>query len=129
MEYDPPIIKRTTEQLMDIIETREEWKNDVVEMAKIELVKRGVSIKTQETKRKSKNNYLRRIGFIKSKATYTTREKVLIVLFGPVLAILLDDFFMFHSGEGFRKKNRQGIFYLVLGLGLWGLTIYILNKF
>ena len=125
MEYDPPIIKRTTEQLIDIIETREGWKIDVVEMAQIELTRRGISIKTQETRRKSKNNYLRRIGFIKSNATYTTREKVLIVLFGPVLAILLDDFFMFHSGEGFRKKNRQGIFYLVLGIGLWGLIIYV----
>jgi hypothetical protein len=125
MEHDPPISKRTTEQLIDIIETREGWKNDVVEMAQLELTRRGISIERQETRRKNKNKYLKRIGFIKSNATYSTREKILIVLFGPVLAILLDDFFMFHSGEGFRKKNKQGIFYLILGLGLWGLIIYV----
>ena len=94
-------------------------------MAQLELTRRGISIERQETRRKNKNKYLKRIGFIKSNATYSTREKILIVLFGPVLAILLDDFFMFHSGEGFRKKNKQGIFYLILGLGLWGLIIYV----
>jgi hypothetical protein len=125
MKYDPPINKRTTEQLMEIIETREQWENDIVEIARIELVERGISVKKQETRRKNKNNYLKKIGFIKSNATYSTREKILIVLFGPILAILLDDFLMFHSGEGFRKKNRQGTFYLALGIGLWGLMFYV----
>ena len=125
MEYDPPVDKRTTEQLMDIIETQEQWKSDVVEMAQIELIERGISINKQETRRKNKVNYLRRIVFVKANATYSTTEMVLIVLFGPILAILLDDLLVFHAGEGFKEKNRQGIFYFLLGIALWGLIIYI----
>jgi CRISPR/Cas system CSM-associated protein Csm4 (group 5 of RAMP superfamily) len=125
MEFDPPVNKRTTEQLLDIIETQEQWKADVVEMAQIELVKRGVSINKQQKRRKSKINYIRRIVFIKANATYSTTEKILIVLLGPVLAILLDDLLMFHPGEGYKQKNRQGFLYFSLGIGLWGLILYV----
>ena len=125
MEYDPPVNKRTTKQLLDIIETQEQWKSDVIEMAQIELVKRGISIDKQQKRRKSKINYLRRTVFIKANATYSTTEKILIVLFGPVLAILLDDLLMFHPGEGNTRKNKQGYLYFSLGIGLWGLILYV----
>jgi hypothetical protein len=126
MEYDPPIEKRTTEQLIDIIEQKEEWKEDVVEMTKAELIKRGVPIEVQETKRRNRLKFRDRIQSIKNRATYTTLEKILIVLFGPILAFIFQDLFLFQAGEGFKKKNRQGLFYLIIGLGLWGLTFYII---
>ncbi len=124
MDIHPPIEKRTTEQLLEIVENKEQWRNEVVRLTQDELVKRGIPIKTLETRRKNKIKYQERIQAIKNRATYTTTEKILIVLFGPVLAIILHDIFMFQAGDGFKKKNRQGLFYLLLGIGLWGLTIY-----
>ena len=126
MDIHPPIENRTTEQLLEIIETKEEWRDEVVQLTQDELVKRGVPVKTQETQRKSKIKFQERIQSIKNRATYTTTEKILIVLFGPVIAIIFQDIFMFQGGDGFKKKNRQGLYYLVLGIGLWGLTFYLI---
>jgi hypothetical protein len=128
MDIDPPIEKRTTEQLLDIIEAKEQWRDEVVQLAHGELVKRGIPIKTQETRRKSKIKLQEKIQAIKSRATYTTIEKILIVLFGPVLAIIFQDIFMFQAGDGFKRKNRQGLFYLLLGIVLWGLTFYLIYR-
>jgi hypothetical protein len=126
MDIHPPIEKRTTEQMLEIIETKEQWRDEVVQLTKDELVKRGISAKTQETRRKNKIKFEERIQSIKTRATYTTIEKILIVLVGPVIALIFKDIFMFQAGEGFKKKNRQGLFYLLLGIGLWALTFYLI---
>ena len=128
MEYDPPIHKRTTEQLLDIVETQEQWKDDVVAMAQSELTKRGIPQDKQEDRRRKRKvreaSFLRRTLFIKENATYTNTEKILIILIGPVLAFVFDDLFMFHAGKGYKKKNRQGLFYFLLGIVLWGYLLY-----
>jgi hypothetical protein len=128
MEIHPSISERTTEQLLDIIETQDEWRPDVIDLARKELLSRGVTLKIQKTRRTIKIKFKERIAQIKERATYTAVEKILIVLLGPILVILLDDLFMFHPGEGYKKKNRQGFFYLFLGVLLWGLTFYIYFK-
>jgi hypothetical protein len=128
MQYDPPIEKRTTPQLMEIVESPDKWKDDIVELTRTELLNRGVTLKTQETRRKSRTSYRKRIDTIKSRATYTTFEKILIVVFGPALALLLGNLTLFQAGDGFKKKNNQGLLYLVLGIGLWGLIIYIITR-
>ena len=128
MEIHPPIKERTTENLLDIIETKEQWREDIVDLARKELIERGISIKKQETRRNIKTKFQQRIEKIKLKATYTILEKILIVLLGPFLLLLLNDLFLFDSGEGYKKKNRQGLFFLLLGFGLWGLTIYLSVK-
>ena len=125
MDYDPPIETRTTEQLIEIVETKETWKPDVVELAKAELKKRGISLKVPEHRRRIKIKYKRKINSLKGSAEYTDWEKVLIVLLGPLLFVFLLDLTMFHAGQGFRKKNRQGIVYFLLGLVFWGLIIYV----
>jgi|SRR5579859_500678 len=125
MEIHPPISDRTNEQLLDIIETQEEWKPEVVDLAKKELVERGVPIKTQETRRTIRTKFNERIKKTKARATYTEIEKMLIVLLGPILVLLFRDIFMFHSGEGHKRKNLQGMFYLFLGFCLWGLILYL----
>lgn len=129
MDYKPPINTRTTEQLIEIVETKKKWKPDVVEMAKVELLKRGVSLDIPERRRKSKIKYERKVELIKSRATYSTNEKILIVLLGPLLFMLFHDPFIFRPGQGFKIKNRQGIFYLLIGLGLWGTIFYIYYKY
>lgn len=128
MEYDPPIEKRTTNQLMEIVESPDEWKPDLVELTRIELSKRGVTLKSQEARRKSKTSYRKRIDTIKSRATYTTDEKILIVIVGPALVIIFSDVFLFQAGDGFKKKNKQGIFYILLGIGLWVLTFFVFTR-
>jgi len=125
-EIYPPIADRTTEQLLDIVETKEQWRQDVLELAQKELIKRGVPIKTQATRRTIRQKFQKRIETIKARATYTTNEKILIVLFGPILMTLLHDLSLFYSGQGYKKKNRQGLFYSLLGIGLWFLAFYII---
>lgn len=123
MEIHPPIPERTTEQLLEIIETTDQWQTGVVQLARNELAKRGISAKVQETRKKNYATYHRRREAIKSRATYTTPEKILMVLFGPILAILFHDLFVFYAGEGYRKKNVQGIFYMALGIMVWVLVL------
>ena len=124
MDYNPPIATRTTKELLDIVENKEDWQMDAVLFAQQELEIRGVSTKQQETITKSISNRKQRILTINSRATYTSVEKLLIVLIGPFLFAFTTDLFIFQEGEGFKKKNRQGVFYLVLGLVLWTLAIY-----
>ena len=128
MKYDPPIEQRTTDQLIELIESPDEWKPDIVELTRTALLKRGITLKTQDIRRRSKTSYRKRINTIKSRATYTTVEKILIVFLGPVLALLFMDLFLFQAGDGFKRKNRQGLFYFILGIGFWGLIFYIFSR-
>jgi hypothetical protein len=125
MDIEPPIPARTTEQLLDIVETREEWKPEVVELAIHELMSRGIAPKTLTTRRTIKRKFKERVQKIKEGATYSTVEKYLIVFFGPILILLLRDVFLFHRGEGYKRMNRQGIFYVLLGFLFWGLVLYL----
>lgn len=129
MEIQPPIPERTTEQLLDIVETREEWRPDVVELAKKELMERGIPVKAQERRRTIRIKFNERIKKTKERATYTETEKLLIVLLGPILVALFRDFFLFDSGEGYKKKNRQGWFYLLLGYCFWALIVFLYWEF
>ena len=118
-EVYPPIPERTTDQLIEMIETSHRWRDDVLKAASQELEKRGVPFEEQATKYKRRKKrdtaYKRRASKVKAKATYSTTEKVLIVLIGSFLMLLLQDFTLFHSGRGYKQKNRQGWFYLILG--------------
>lgn len=128
----PPINDRTTEQLIEMIETSERWRDDVLKEASKELVTRGISIEDQALRFKSRKqreaNYKRRTSKIKASAEYTTKEKVLIVLFGPFLILVLNDFTLFHSGKGYKLKNRQGWFYLIIGIISWFIMGYTYFK-
>lgn len=110
MEIHPPIPDRTTEQLLDIVETQEQWRPEVVDLAKNELIKRGFEADTLETRRTIRAKYNHRLEQVKARATFTTIEKVLIVLLGPILVPFFRNIFLFHSGEGYKRKNRQGFF-------------------
>ena len=127
MDVHPPIPERSTDQLLEIIETKEEWQLKVVELATAELLRRGIPLKDQKTRRTIKRSFKARIEKIKSRATYTPIEKFLIVIFGPVLVIILRDPFLFYSGGGYKKKNRQGLFCLFLGILLWVMVLYYSN--
>ena len=108
---------------MEIIEAPEEWQPDVVVLAQNELKQRGVSRDTQELRRKSLSKFRTKIEEIKSRASYTRVEKLLIVLFGPILVLIFSDLFLFYSGEGYKRKNRQGLLFLLLGILLWVIVL------
>ena len=42
MDYNPPIATRTTKELLDIVENKEDWQMDAVLFAQQELEIRGV---------------------------------------------------------------------------------------
>src|SRR6218665_3019599 len=96
---NPTIHELSTQRLIEIVEGREKWKEEDSVKAREELIRRGVSIEQQQTTRRILLNFRRRIKRVKTNATYASREKVFIVLLGPVLIVLLDDLFMFYSGE------------------------------
>lgn len=126
MEINPPISSRTTQELLEIIEAPEEWQPDVVVLAQNELKQRGVSRDTQELRRKSLSKFRSKIESIKSRASYTKVEKLLIVLFGPILVLIFFDLFLFYSGEGYKRKNRQGLLFLLLGIAIWIIVFTII---
>lgn len=127
MEIHPPIKDRTTEQLLDIIETEEEWRPEVIDSVKQELIKRGIPTQTLEIRKTIRTKFNERIRKTKERSTYTSIEKVLIVLTGPLLVIFFRDILFFYS-EGYKRKNKQGWFYLLLGFTLWGLGLYLYFK-
>lgn len=126
MEINPPISSRTTQELLEIIEAPEEWQPDVVVLAQNELKQRGVSRDTQELRRKNLSKFRSKIESIKSRASYTKAEKLLIVLFGPILVLIFFDLFLFYSGEGYKRKNRQGLLFLLLGIAIWIIVFSII---
>lgn len=124
MDIAPKIPERTTQELFDIVETGENWREDVVILARAELQKRGFSPELQEIRRKSRTKFQKRIEAIKARATFTPLEKLLIFLFGPVLFIIFFDIFWFYK-EGHRKKNIEGLMFLLSGVGFWTVILLI----
>jgi hypothetical protein len=62
----PPIESRTTEQLLEIIETPEQWRDDVVLLTRTELLKRGITSDMQETRRKNRIKRDKRIEVVQA---------------------------------------------------------------
>jgi hypothetical protein len=129
MEFQPPIKERTDKQLFEIIENKEDWKPEAFKLAQSELLNRGVSISTQTNRRNSKRKFKSRIDKIKSSAEFTRTDMILLIIFGLPLMLIFQDLSFFYSGDGFKKKNRQGTFALILGLIFWALIIYLILLF
>ena len=127
MKINPAIEDRSTEELLEIIEAPEDWQPDVVALAQKELKQRGLSEQNQELRRKSQSNFQRRIAAIKAGASYTIDEKILIVLFGPILVFVFPRSFLIDpDDEGYKKKNRQRLLFLLLGFVVWIVTLAII---
>ncbi|MCB9225824.1 MAG: hypothetical protein H6578_01465 [Chitinophagales bacterium] len=125
MKIYPPIAKRTNKQLFEVIESKEDWIPEVVILAEKELVKRGYSIENQENRRLSKIKMNKRSSNIKANTVFTTKEKIMIIIFSPLLFIFLKDLSLLYIGDGYKKKNKQSLFYSFIGFLFWGLILYI----
>ena len=127
MKINPPIEARSTAELLEIVEAPGQWQPDVFTLARKELRQRGVTDQTQELRRKSQSSFQRKIATIKARASYTTSEKLLIVLFGPILVFVATNWFLFDpDDEGYKKKNRQRLLFLLLGFLVWIITLAII---
>jgi hypothetical protein len=124
-EIHPPIPDRMTEQLLDIIETKEQWRQDVVNVAQQELIRRGISLDKQETRRTIRTTFERRMEEAKARASFTRNEKLIIVFFGVFLVLIARDVTLVYSGRGYKRKNRQGIFYFLVSLAFWIAILFI----
>ncbi|MEM9078706.1 MAG: hypothetical protein AAGC43_16820 [Bacteroidota bacterium] len=129
MDFTPPIKERSDKELFDIIENKDGWESEAFNQAQAELESRGISIDTQNNRRKSKKKYTSRIEKIKSSAHYTSSEIAFLVVLGWPLCMILQDVSIFYSGEGFTKKNKQGILAAFLGLLFWAIVIYVSLQF
>lgn len=94
-----------------------------------ELIRRGVSIPSIEARIKRKSTLAERITKIKERAKYTGREKLFIVLIGPVLIVFMNNLFLFRPGHGYKQKNRQGLFYSLIGIISWMAVLYFFGVF
>ena len=61
--------------------------------------------------------------FIKENDSYSNLEILLLALFGPLVIIFLNDFTVFYSGKGYKKKNIQGILAFILGIAIWWIIL------
>ena len=129
MTFNPPIKERSNKELFEIIENKSGWKTEAFNQAQSELIKRGISIDSQKNRRKSNVKFKSRIKKIKSSSYYSFNEMILIVIFGWPLFFIFQDIGIFYSGEGFKRKNRQGMFAAFLGLLFWAIVIYLTVKF
>lgn len=76
----------------------------------------------------SRKKYKRKRREIKKQAAFTYKEIILIVLFGPIMILIFDDLFPFWKGYGYRKMNKQGVFFGIVGIALWAtIGIFLLK--
>lgn len=128
MKPHPPLSERSNEELFEIIENKEGWKPEVFASAQEELVSRGISVSTQNKRRQGKRKQQSRIQKIKSASRYSVFQMIGLILFGWPIVMILRDFEIFYSGEGYHRKNTQGILAAILGLLFWGIVFYLMNQ-
>ena len=129
--YSPPIEERSTEELLKIIETPVDWREDALSKARIELTKRGFPIPKQKRREKSQKQFENRINGIKSKASFTRSEKLVLFLMAPIILSIKiashSEFIPIPSGkstwelksEGFEKKWKQRLSLILTGNLFW----------
>ncbi len=112
-----------------------EWQVDIVNQAKKELLKRGVSIEEIEETKEKYEDFLKREELNRQKQlkeneeiSYKTGEMILIVLITPF--ILLGKSYNLTGlslgelkEENFKLKYNQRLFSLIIGLILWMVLI------
>ena len=135
-EFYPPVQERETDDLMEIaISKQGEWQVDIVNQAKKELLKRGISIEEIEETKEKYEDFLKREELNRQKQlkeneeiSYKTGEMILIVLITPF--ILLGKSYNLTGlslgelkEENFKLKYNQRLFSLIIGLILWMVLI------
>lgn len=131
-EFNPPISKRETEELIEIAHSStEHWQLDAINQAKKELIRRNITPKEQneviENWKKEADecfkNEEERLEKNKTES-YSKWEMILIFIFGPLKFFRwYDDIFTLRK-ENYYLKFKQRIIILTLGFICWFIFIY-----
>lgn len=131
--YSPPIKERSTDELLKIVETPEDWREDALSTARDELQKRGVPISQQKRREKSNKQFQKRASKVKSEATFSLKEKISILVFAPFILAVRFEFIPIPTGlstwelksEGFQRKWKQRLLLITLGNLIWLLILIL----
>ncbi|WP_418510228.1 hypothetical protein [Corallibacter sp.] len=131
-EFNPPISKRETEELIEIAHSStEHWQLGAINQAKKELIRRNITPKEQneviENWKKEADEYFKneeeRLEKNKTES-YSKWEMILIFIFGPLKFFRwYDDIFTLRK-ENYYLKFKQRIIILTLGFICWFIFIY-----
>jgi len=131
LDFIPPFSERTVEELVIISNSStEHWQQEAINLAKKELIKRGVS-KVEEEKiisgfKKEDEEYIRNLEiWLENNKTesYKVWEMIVILLFEPIL-IIKPYFFSCYNlfnlkGDNYFLKFKQRIILFCLSFILW----------
>jgi reverse gyrase len=81
--YKPPIKQRSTDDLLKIVDNPNNWEDDALRIARIELNNRGFSTNQQIRRAKSTNKFKRKVKDIKRNESYSYTEMILLFIFAP----------------------------------------------
>ncbi|MEM8765589.1 MAG: hypothetical protein AAGD88_17370 [Bacteroidota bacterium] len=126
MEFEPPIKERSNKELLEIIENKDAWEPKAFKQAEAELLERGISLSTQNNRRRSKKKFQSRVSKMKAASRYSTLEMVLLVLIGLPIGLLFSNLDLFWPGAGFKTKNRQGWLAFFLSIAIWASILYLI---
>lgn len=136
MEFNPPVGKRTTKELFNIISNDKRWIKEIQLLANEELLKRGISLTEIEREKGKRMEILKRVEErnleIRKKhevESYSKFEMLSIFLFAPLNLLLSHfhqvGFFELHNGN-YKKKFRQRMVLYLISTIVWIAIIYFL---
>ncbi len=129
--YIPPIKERDTNQLLQIVDSPDDWEPNALKIASQELERRGFSLDKQKNRARSTSKYKRKVKNIKKSASYSYFQMFLLFIFAPfTLAWFIPSGMgiIELENEGYLKKRNQRFFLIILGCTIWIIvTLYILD--
>lgn len=128
MEYIPPIQKRTSKELHEIIENYERWEKDAVIQATNELVERGETIQSLTNRKLSNEKFLVKTKKIKNEASYNQVEMAFIFFFATFI-IMFSGLNYVYPEKGYTKKNRQRLILSIASGAFWFGILFLSLKF
>ena len=129
MKYDPPIESKSTDDLLEMIANTEDWNEDALSVARDELTIRGVSYEKQIFEEQINKKAKRKKNLIKENASYSIYFRILLLVFPFItfFPISLETIIGLEN-EGYYKKAKQRLFYLLGGFIFWFLiALYFLR--
>lgn len=128
IQFHPPVEERSDEQLLEIVMNEEAWESLLVEQARLELVNRRISLNQQKKSKDFYQRYHAKVAQVKANASWSVWRRVLIIFLGPIDLLSFDIFSSesVYAGEGYTKRNRQGLVCLGLGFALWAGLLLVL---
>lgn len=137
MNFNPPVSKRSTKELFNIISNSERWSREIQIFAQKELLHRNFSNEQIEAEKNKRKGILKRLKERQTnidkkhkKESYDPFDMITIILFYPITFVInrysgLSEFGRLSAGN-YKKKFRQRIILCIISLIVWLGVIYSL---